>query len=104
MYEIANLYGMTVQELMTINNLTSIDLALGQQLKVKNNQIAGASYEECYGEGYVEPKYLEYTVKKGDSLYVIAKEFDTTVENLMSLNNLSSINLSIGQVLKIKEV
>lgn len=104
LYEIANNYNMTVQDLMAINNLTSTALTIGQELKVKSDSIVGASGEECYGEGYVEPKYLEYTVKKGDNLYEIAKMYDTTVENIMMLNNLSSNNLSIGQVLKVKEV
>ena len=44
---------------------------------------------------------MNYTVKKGDSLYSIAKSFDTTVSEIMSFNNLSSTVLSIGQVLKI---
>ena len=42
-----------------------------------------------------------YTVKKGDSLYSIAKKFNTTVNDLISKNNLKSTNLSIGQILKI---
>lgn len=104
LYDIANTYGMTVQELIAINNLTSTALSLGQQLKVKSNSISGASMEECYGEGYVEPKYLEYTVQKGDSLYIIANKYNTTVEKLMELNDLSSINLSIGQVLKVRQL
>lgn len=47
-----------------------------------------------------------YTVKRGDTLYKIAQEYNTTVSNLQQLNNLTNTNLSIGQVLKIpvKEV
>ena len=43
-----------------------------------------------------------YTVVKGDNLYEIAKKHNTTVENLMKVNNLKSNNLSIGQKLKLK--
>lgn len=42
-----------------------------------------------------------YTVKKGDSLYAIAKKYNTTVDELKQLNNLTSNNLSIGQILKL---
>ena len=42
-----------------------------------------------------------YSVKKGDTLYSIAKEFDTTVNDIIELNELSSNVLSIGQLLKI---
>ena len=42
-----------------------------------------------------------YTVKRGDTLYSIASRFNTTVNALKSLNNLTSNNLSIGQILQI---
>ena len=42
-----------------------------------------------------------YTVKKGDNLYDIAKKYNTTVSELKTLNNLTTNNLSIGQILKL---
>ena len=47
-------------------------------------------------------EYVEYTVKKGDSLYNIAKKYDTTVDRLKQLNNLKSNLLSIGQILIVR--
>ncbi len=43
-----------------------------------------------------------YTVKKGDTLYAIAKRFRTTVKALKKLNDLKGNNLSIGQSLQIQ--
>jgi len=40
-----------------------------------------------------------YTVKSGDSLSLIAQRFDMTLDELKSLNNLSSNTIQIGQVL-----
>ena len=60
--------------------------------------------KSCYGEGYSEPKYLIYTVKRGDSLYVIGRRYGVSVDDLIKLNNLSSNNLNVGDVLKIREV
>ena len=45
--------------------------------------------------------YIIYTVKSGDSLYQIAKKNNTTVNDIKTLNNLTSNLLSIGQELKI---
>lgn len=44
-----------------------------------------------------------YVVKKGDTLYSIAQKFNTTVNDLKQLNNLTSNNLTIGSSLKIPE-
>ena len=42
-----------------------------------------------------------YIVKKGDSLWSIARAYNTTVDELKKLNNLSTNLLSVGQILKI---
>ena len=88
LYAIANKYGMSVDELKDLNNLTSNLLTIGQRLRVKKGM-----NEENTGE--------TYTVVKGDNLYQIALKFDTTVDALKTLNGLNNNVLSIGQVLKI---
>lgn len=42
---------------------------------------------------------MTYTVKQGDTLYSISKQYNTTVNRLRTLNNLNSNALSIGQIL-----
>ena len=56
---------------------------------------AGVSYYPNNLDGY-------YIVKKNDSLWSIASKNNTTVDNIKKLNNLSSNNLKIGQILKIR--
>ena len=107
LYKIANRYGMTVSQLMEINNLKTTALSIGQVLKV--NSSGGSSSgvplgTSCYGQGYKEPTFITYTVKKGDNLYNIARKYGVSVDFLIELNNLKNNNLSIGQVLKIREV
>ena len=44
-----------------------------------------------------------YIVKKGDTLYAIARKYNLTVDELKELNNLTTNNLNIGQRLKVKK-
>lgn len=88
LYKIAREYNTTVDELMKLNNLSSISLSIGQTLKIP--QITTSAQDNYY------------TVKSGDNLYKIASKYNTTVNNLVKLNNLSSTTLSIGQKLKLK--
>lgn len=88
LYSIANMFGMTVDELKEINNLTSNTLYIGQQLKVSQIDKPIEDYEI-------------YTVQKGDSLWLIAQKNNVSVEDIMEINNLETINLQIGDKLKI---
>ena len=83
LYSIANKYGISLNELKAINNLTNDNLAIGQLLNVPS----GLSNVNTY------------IVDKGDTLYSIAKKFDTTIDKIKNVNNLSSNMLSIGQKL-----
>jgi len=50
-----------------------------------------------------KPSVLLHEVVKGDTLYALAHEYDTTVEQIMDNNELESSLILIGQTLKIEE-
>ncbi len=103
-YSIAEKFNTTVNQIKQENNLVNNNLTIGQTLKIQvGEQVMGI--EECFGEGYesLGQNYITYTVKKNDNLYQIAKNYETTADAIMMLNNLTSPNLEIGQVLKIRE-
>ena len=87
LYSIANKYGLTVNELKQLNNLTSDILSIGQVLNISNSNTSLPSNT--------------YTVKSGDSLYSIAKKYGITVDALKSANGKTSNLLSIGEILVI---
>ena len=45
---------------------------------------------------------IKYKVKKGDTLYSIARKYNTTVDSIKKLNNLKGNLINIGQILNIK--
>ena len=92
LYSIAKKYNISVNELKELNNLKNNNITIGQVLKIKSN---------IPSEEVTEKNY--YIVKSGDTLYSIAKKYNTTVDEIKKLNNLKSDNLSIGMELKIKE-
>lgn len=86
LWSISKKYGISVDKLKDINNLSGNLLSIGQKLLIKDT-----SSSEDIG--------VYYTVKAGDTLYGIANEYNLTVDELKSMNNLKSNNLSIGQKL-----
>ena len=86
LYNISRKLGVSVADLKRANSLTTDTLTPGQLLTIpttsSDNQVTNT-----------------YIVQRGDSLWLIANNYNTTVDNLKSLNNLSSNLLTIGQEL-----
>ena len=91
LYGISNQFGVTVTELAELNGISGSNLAVGTVLKIPNK--SGTNPDNMF----------MYTVKSGDSLYSIARKYNTTVQDIINLNYLKSNNLSVGQVLRIPE-
>lgn len=83
LWSIARKYNLSVNELKALNNLSSNVLSVGQRL------IVGKESSN------------DYVVSAGDTLWAIARKFNVSVDDIKTLNNLSSNNLSIGMTLKI---
>lgn len=82
---IAQRYGTTVNAIKQANGLNSDALRIGQVLQIPVSQAP----------------YVEYTVRSGDTLWELARRYNTTVEAIMQANGLNSSLLQIGQVLRI---
>jgi peptidoglycan endopeptidase LytF len=111
---LAEKYGTTINEIKRINNLSSINLQIGQVLKIP---ATGNTPQET---AVIEPpvvtktvidqktaisadgQSIEHTIKAKENLNLLAEKYGTTVEEIKALNGLSSNNLRIGQVLKIR--
>ncbi|MBC8986783.1 LysM peptidoglycan-binding domain-containing protein [Pedobacter sp. N36a] len=111
-YAIGRRYNVTPKDIMTFND--NKFLQIGVIIKVPTNiPFTGPAAEKTplnaakknsipKKNGNTDPDgiFIEHTVQKKENLGMLAKKYGTTVEEIKKINNLKTINLSIGQVLK----
>ena len=91
LYSIAKKNNTSINKIKQLNNLLTDSLAIGQNLKLPLTE-----YTE------IPSTTTSYTVKPGDTLYSIAREYNTTVNNIKTLNNLITDLLTVGQILLLR--
>lgn len=84
---LAQRFNTTIAAIMSLSNLTSDALYIGQRLLIPNTATPNTTY----------------TVRAGDTLWLLAQRFGTTVDMIVAINNLTSDILDIGQVLVIPQ-
>ncbi|WP_156874779.1 LysM peptidoglycan-binding domain-containing protein [Thermodesulfobacterium hveragerdense] len=153
LFSIAKKFGISVEDLKRINQLSGNSLRVGQTLivKIPSNKPAEfseqkpveSSQQEALQKVDLQPhklnlqtpqtissskadspkvistevvsgtpkmveqkekiQWITYKVKRGDTLYSIAKKFGVSVEELKRINHLNHTKLSVGKVIKVKE-
>lgn len=89
LYNIARLYGVSVESLKSLNNLTSDTIYIGQKIKVDFNQ--------------KDPSIRGYIVKEGDTIGEIAKRFGLSINELLEINNLDGYILRKNMILRLRK-
>lgn len=101
---IANMHNVSIQDLMKWNNLNSTLIFPGNVLTV--NQKSGTTEPSQPTPNIEKPNQtnnVTYTVKSGDTLSNIARQYQTTVENIKKWNSLTSDLIFVGQKLFVQE-
>lgn len=103
---IALKFSTTSSKLAQLNSISNPNLIyVGQRLLVNqsSNSNSSSSGQSSSTTTNTEASAASYTVKSGDTLSGIASQYNTTVNQIVSLNQLSNPNLIyVGQVLKLK--
>ncbi len=101
LYSIAQKFNTTVDEIKRLNNIQSNNIYINQELYIPNT-----TTEEPTEPLPLPPidddeddNYSEYIVQKGDSLWAISRKYNISVKELIDLNNLTTTNLKVGDVL-----
>ena len=98
---IARRYRTSVRAIMRANNLRSSLIRAGKRLKIPTRGYVTSTASVSPGKVQPAPSSGTHYVRKGDSLWIIANRYGTTVKKILTLNNLASNRLHIGQTLKI---
>ena len=93
LYSIAKRYGIDVEDIINYNQLANTILSVNQQILIPVNTTTEIGKEPD----------INYIVKRGDTLYNIAKRYNLTPKELMEYNNLSSSLLNIGDTIIIPQ-
>lgn len=95
---IAKRFNTTYEAIRTLNLLKSDQIFVGQQLKIPQTPVTKTSEATPTNS---EVGVTKYSVVSGDSLSLIAKKFQTSVETIRTLNGLTSDVIFIGQILSV---
>ncbi|MBW2366312.1 MAG: LysM peptidoglycan-binding domain-containing protein [Deltaproteobacteria bacterium] len=99
---IAKKYRSTVGKIMRVNHLRKSNfIVAGQKLKIPLRGARITSAPRTRTAHLQAP--ATHVVKRGDSLWILAKRYGTTTKKIQALNNIGNSNLHVGQVLKISE-
>ena len=99
-YAISRKYNISIAEIYRINELSPEDkIVIGQKIYL-NDPFEGRN--ELINENPVEDSYINYTVKKGDTMYSISKQHNASIEDILEWNNKKDYNLKEGEILKLK--
>ncbi len=108
-WSIAENYDVKAADIKKWNNLRSYSLKKGKKLRVFTNVPNGKIVDEVdftNTKGIVtQPKNTVkkyHKVKRGDTLYSIAKKYNVTVSELKELNNIQSNDISVGKKIRVK--
>ncbi len=99
---IARRYRTSVTKIMRANNIRHSNfIRAGKKLKIPAKGTVVTRTPAKAPTRVAGPVPSRHVVKSGDSLWIIARRYDTTTREIQQLNGLKGTILSIGQVLKI---
>ena len=101
-YSISKLYGLTVDELLAMNNLTTTaGLEAGQRLKVRATPTDQLVLPSRTTPVSTPSGTAYHTVIKGETMFRISKIYGVTVEQIQEWNKLTDVGVNEGQRLRI---
>lgn len=99
-YSISRHYNINPKLVIDYNKNKS--LQIGETIKVPTERLFVAGKADAGADKASKAALVDYKVGNKETLYAISRKFNTTVEEIKTLNHLSGDALSPGQILKIR--
>lgn len=93
LWAISRQYGVSVSRIQSLNKMKTTTLSVGQKLVITSSTSSTTSSSSSTGK--------THTVKAGDTLWGISRQYGVSVSRIQSLNNMNSTVLRIGQRVKL---
>ncbi|TCK01938.1 N-acetylmuramoyl-L-alanine amidase [Volucribacter psittacicida] len=105
---LANRYKVKSNDIVSLNNLTSRNLLIGQKLKIpaQNNATTQGSTSQSSSSAVKNNKNIPKTlvIKPGQTLSAVSREYGIPLKTLLALNpNLKNGRVQAGQTIKLRE-
>jgi membrane-bound lytic murein transglycosylase D len=94
---IAQLYGVSIDEIKKWNSLSSSKIIAGKTLNIYPNGGTVTSPSKT------QTNYTYHKIKKGETLSQISEKYKVSIANIRSLNDISGNKIVAGKTLKIKK-
>ncbi|MCX8043078.1 MAG: LysM peptidoglycan-binding domain-containing protein [Desulfobacterota bacterium] len=98
-------YRTTKHAIAALNNMSQTQpLVEGTRLKIPTEKRGSAELEKPLRiSSALKDNMVEHVVQEGETLWDIAKRYNTTAKNIQALNRLATTDLVVGQVLSVLE-
>jgi LysM repeat protein len=106
-FSLGRKYSIATKDIISYNN--NKPLHIGTMLKIPTNRNFSAASGKPASPAVTrtvittDNNLIDYKVGPKESLYAIARRFNTTVEDIKLLNKLSGNALRVGQIIKVKQ-
>jgi LysM repeat protein len=102
LFSISRMYGVTVDDIKSWNNLKDNALSVGQDILIKKGSAATTANTSSTYTRPAEAK-MTHTVAAGETLYSIARTYNVPVDKIKEWNGLQGNELKISQVIYIAQ-
>ena len=101
-YSISRLYNVPVKEIQNINKVKTLQPGITLRIPTSRPYAERSTVQQSSSSGPLPADLIDYKVGPKETLFAIAKRFNTTIDEIKRINNLTGNSLSVGQILKVR--